>query len=142
MIDYVNDVAALPQVGAQPAFCWVRDFQAIEDGNDTRFSEFVKNLVIPDQTFEERLDLLLSFPVINDVYGADIAIDPETGKIEASRCHFTVNGVDVNGVKEQIDMLADQRQVSLQHPVNQGRERFAFFSFDVIYFIWVSALKV
>lgn len=147
MIDYVDQIAAMPQVDSYPAFCWVRDFKAIEDGNNTLFESYTQGLVIPDQSFEAQLDLLLSFKDIRSVYGKDISRYPEghpqEGQIEASRCQFTINNIDIaQGVEDQIQMLNDQHDVTLAQPVNQGRERFAFFAFDLIFFIWVSLLLI
>lgn len=131
MRDYVNDLAALPQIGEDAPFCWVRDFQHIEE----RFPEYayIQDL---DLSFNEKLKLALGNPTIHEIYGQDIVLDPESGNITASRCLLFLRNLDLSVVNDQIAMLAGQQEVTLQQPINQGLQDWKFFSFDTIFFYW------
>lgn len=143
MIQYIDDLAAMPQIQAQPDFCWVRDFKLLEDSYEANPGAnpdfdwiFMGNL-----TFTERLNLILLSPDAQSIYGSDIARDEE-GNIISSRCIFTVNGVDLNDVYAQIDFLADQRKIVASQEANQGQKDFKFFFFDPIYFLWVRTQSI
>ena len=136
MIQYIEDMSALPQIQSPPNFCWVTDFQKFKDGSIPEYADLVSILNSGNLTFSEQLDLMLATPQINEVYGNDIAFN-EAGEIESSRCYFSVNFLDLDVVNEQTDFLAEQRQLTASQPVNQGRADFAFFNFDPIYFLWV-----
>jgi len=134
MIEYMEDLEAMPQVNRTADFCWVRDFQKMKDGSDPVFEQY-SYLFDSNMTFTQQLDLMFAVPQIKELYGLDIARD-ENGNIEASRCTLVINGVDLDIVQEQIKMLADQRAISAAQPINQGREDFAFFNVDLLYYIW------
>jgi Patched family len=136
MIDYIEDLSQLPQVQAKPELCWVLDFQALRKGEIPGLEHYTSLLdMSKNQTAKEQLDLLLSVPEINQVYGSSM-VRNEDGDIIASKCFVTVNNVDMDVAKEQIDFLADQRRITVEQPINQGRDDDAFFTFDLIYFIW------
>ncbi|CAB9506448.1 Pick C1-like protein 1 [Seminavis robusta] len=136
MIDYINDLAALPQIQAMPELCWVTDFQKLMNGDNPAFEEYSSLLGENSTlTFTEKLDLMLSVPEINEAYGSSI-LRNEDGEIVASSCFIAVNHVDLDVVKEQSIFLADQRKVAEAQPINQDGEGFKFFAFDLIYFIW------
>jgi len=144
MIQFIHDLSNMPQINKAPDFCWVTDLDELLSGNETdpEHQDLVDLLQLQGNlTFSQQLDLLLAIPAIQDVYGDDIARFEDTGEIEASRCVFSINGVDVNKVEEQIKFLADQRRLTASQPLNAGRQdRFAGFSFDPIFFLWVRRL--
>jgi Patched family len=131
MRDYLKELAALPQIGEDAPFCWVRDFEHIAE----RFPEYAY-IQEMDLSFNEKLKLALSNPTIREVYGQDIVIDPESGNITASRCLLFLRNLDLTDANDQIAMLQGQRAVTLQQPINQGAEDEKFFSFDKIFFYW------
>jgi hypothetical protein len=130
MRDYIDELAALPQIGEDPPFCWVRDFCRLkEDFFDDQYAW------ADDLPFTEQLSLALANPTIREIYGEDIVRD-EYGNITASRCLLFLRNLDLDLVTDQIDMLNGQRNVTKSQPINQGREEWAFFSFDTIFFYW------
>ncbi|CAB9506450.1 Pick C1-like protein 1 [Seminavis robusta] len=138
MIDYLHDLGELPQVNAKgtPDLCWVTDFQKILNGDDPALEAYSSLLGENSTlTFTEKLDFLLSFPEINQAYGNSI-VRNEDGEIVASNCWVAVNYLDMDVVQEQITFLADQQKVTAAQPINQGDERYKFFAFDIVYFIW------
>jgi hypothetical protein len=152
MRDFIDDISNLPQVGNGPDACWVRDMyeilnvvpnsSAIREGDaeseDGRIAFLAEFLLHSNITFEERLDVMMSVPVIRDVYGSDIVRD-EDGHITASRCYILVRHIDLNNIKEQIDMLLDQRIVTIEQPINQlpeNRKHMAFFAYDELFAYW------
>lgn len=129
MLDYVSELAELEQIGEEPPFCWIRDFQQIREHYRDISSAF-ENL-----TFTQQFDVALSIPTIREVYGPDIVRD-DSGNITASRCWLFMKNLDMQSVQAQTDMLLEQRAISRNHIVDQERPRFAFFSFDIWYIIW------
>lgn len=129
MIAYMQDLVEMPAVnGTKPPFCWVMDFQELRESED--FSFFA------DLSFNQQVDFALSQPAIKEAYGDDIVQDKD-GNIVASRCWLNPKYLDLNDVSEQIDLLADQRAVSLAQPVNSGGlNNMKFFTFDALYFLW------
>ena len=127
MIDFIDDITALAPFGAPPPFCWVRDFKAMED------SSFMDAL--SDLSFEEKVEYALSIPAINEVYGGDIVLDDQ-GQIQTSMCRIIARNSYLEKVQDQIDLLRDQREVTNDQPINQGRDREAFFTFNHLYAIW------
>lgn len=159
MRDFIDDVTDLPQVGKPPEYCWVRDmYDVLNAGNDfdsTEIDESSKLHAVGDShrqqladmaaalehgnyTFEEKLDIVLKLPGIRDVYGGDIVQDPDTLQITASRCYIFIRNLDLKDIKEQIDMLHDQRDLTMEQPINQNREgeELPFFTFDWLYYYW------
>ena len=148
MIDYVNDLEMLDQIGgpsnislSEPAtpdgmrpFCWIRDIREIEKGiDDPIISSAVANL-----TFSEKLEFALSGKIFREVYGQDIIRD-DSGVVTASRCILFLKNLDLQSVEAQIEMLLDQRNVTKAQPINQTpehRAEWAFFSFEKMFFYW------
>jgi len=129
MRDYVDELAALPQIGEDAPFCWVRDFENLMD-------EYPEYAFLQNLTFSQQLRAALSNPTIREVYGEDIVINEYTGEIDASRCLLFLRNVDLTDVKDQIDTLMGQRDVTLRQPINKGHEDLPFFAFDTIFFYW------
>lgn len=158
MVDYVNALEDLPQLGSSPEpstndsgngkgnnhktnstginkdeiqpFCWVRDFPKLKE-------EFVgdnPNLLsmLSDLSFVKQLDMALKEPLFREVYGRDIIRDSE-GNITASRCSLFISNLDMKNIHEQIALLEDQRMVTQAQPINQvppHDQNWAFFSYS------------
>lgn len=90
---YVEELAALPQIGSNSTFCWVHDFQKI----DEQFPEYAS--LLGNLSFTQKLHFALADPTIREVYGEDIVIDEESGNISASRCLLFLRNVDLTVVK-------------------------------------------
>jgi hypothetical protein len=133
MMDYIADLVALPQFGKDPEACWVKDFRALQKGDNEYFEQY-QYIFQGNFTFQQKLDIALTVPEIKDLYGGDIARDAD-GNIETSRCWITIQDLDTTIVKEQIAVLADMESVAAQQPVNQGRSPRAFFTYDPIFFL-------
>jgi Niemann-Pick C1 protein len=131
MIDYVEQLSQLEQIGGPPGFFWVRDFA------DMATSQQAIDLNLQNKTFEEQIDLALGLPQVQDGYGSDIVRDPVTGEITASRCFIFLRKIDMNSVPDQIDMLMDQRAISARQPINrQSQDGWSFFTFEELYFFF------
>ena len=128
MLQFIEDVASLEPFGEEPPFCWVRDFQKLKE---TGHYDAFANL-----TFNQQVDFALSVPAIREVYGDDIVLDDE-GDILSSRCWILATNTYLDHVNTTIELLLDQRVVSDEQPINEGREREAFFTYSHIYLIWV-----
>jgi len=122
MEDYVNGIVALDEVSNQPMFFWLRDFQ----------NTFPLDT---DMTFTQRMDAFLEIPIYNYLYSNDIVRD-EAGNVVASRVWFLMDNVDLGIVDEQVSALKNQRKVGQDHPINEGRDDWAFFTFQGIYYGW------
>lgn len=152
MRKFVDDISEMPQVDHSPEFCWVRDMQAmLESGKHEsdepvsaehfeRMNSAQKEMlsVMSDAlrgsnyTFEEKLATLLNIPGVRDIYGEDIVLDNE-GRIVSSRCYIFIRHLDLKDINDQIEMLQDQYEVTLDQPINQlpGNEGDPpFFTFD------------
>jgi predicted RND superfamily exporter protein len=129
MREYINELAALPQIGEEAPFCWVRDFEQIPE----RFPQYAD--LLDGLSFQEQLNFAMNNPTIREVYGEDIVQD-EFGNITASRCLLFLRNLDLAIVDDQIDMLLSQREISASQPINQDKEEWSFFAFDSIFFYW------
>jgi hypothetical protein len=159
MRDFIDDIVALPQVGQPPEYCWVRDMQevlnsgqnataqisassslaAVPEAQKQQLAAMSEALQKGNFTFEEKVEIVLNIPGIRDVYGEDVVRDEETGEITASRCYIFVRHLDIHDINEQIDMLLDQREVTMEQPINQLPEHqgeIPFFTFDGLYYYW------
>ncbi|CAB9518966.1 Protein patched homolog 1 [Seminavis robusta] len=156
MIEFVNQVEELPQIGGKSnltleeaiatdtlrPFCWVRDLQEIFAEAENHPDEYIAN-TFKSWTFNERLDFLMTSKAIEarlfrEVYGQDIVFD-EDGNIKASRCYLFLQNLDLKSVTAQMDMLLDQRNVTQRQPLNQlpeHSEEWAMFNFETLFFYW------
>lgn len=154
---FVDDLTNLDQVGEPPRFCWVRDmmeilesesaqehfatsstYQGISESKRNQMALLADTLKEGNFTFEEKMNFMLNMPGIREVYGDDIVLD-EDGKVTASRCYIFIRNLDLLDIKDQINMLNDQREVTLNQPINQLSEFQdvpAFFSFDDLFYYW------
>jgi len=135
MIEYIDDLVELPPFGAQPPYCWVRDFQSMKDSPAMKESPYYDT--VSQMSFEEQVEFALSIPAINEGYGRDIVLD-EKGQITASRCIILARNSFLENVQDEIGILHDQRAVTNDQPVNKGRQPKdeAFFTILDMYLIW------
>ena len=131
MAQYVEDLAALPEIGEPPAFFWVRDFPLLAKSAEAQ----AFGIDLESLSFNEQIDLALSIPQVRQVFGQDIVRDDD-GNITASRTFLVLRNIDFEEVTNQIRMLHKQRDVTLSQPANQGVEDMSFFSIDDMYFFW------
>jgi len=155
MIKYIDDLTEnLKQVGGQPpAACWFRDLQILLEGNMT----VPKDVALPpgaaaavpsnvdflkSMTINQQVKYVLSNPLMQEIYGSDIAFaNDENGEsyIKSSRCYFIVREMDFNAVKDQMDLLIDQRAITASQSINVGdgiKTDWSMFSFDQMYLFW------
>ena len=132
MLDFITELSEIAAIDEAPPFCWFRDFQKFE----VEYADTIAS--VGDLSFSQKLDFALSDPTMKEVYGNDIVRD-EHGNITASRCWLFMKHLDMQDVQAQTDMLLDQRDITMNYPVNVGRQEPAFFSFDIWYIIWVSS---
>jgi len=131
MIDYVDELSALPQTAAEPPFCWFRDFQNFQN------SSLAIHAGTDNMTLQEQIDFAFSVDAIQETYGRHV-VRNEYGIITSSRCYTYLENVDLGVVEQQIDFLNAQRAITARQPINQGTNDWSFFTFDQLYFIWVS----
>jgi len=138
MLNYVKELSQMEQIGEPPQFFWLRDFAEMATAPDFSARVEEMGLDLTNKTFEEQVALALSIPEARDVYSQDIVIDPDTGKIVASRCFLYLRKLDIDSVPDQIDVLMDQREITKNQPLNQQGtgDDFAMFTFDDLYFYW------
>lgn len=155
MEDFVNQLVDLDEVGGQPDFFWVRDFQpfiasnqsmaglattfpldseahATYSGSTANIAEIMKGL-----SFEGQMDIFLTVPAYNQLYSDNIVRNAE-GKVTASRTRIRMNQVDQRSVEDQINALEDQRTISAALSINADVDPgdWRFFTFDGLYYIW------
>ena len=118
MYDYVNDLVAMKSVTKQPDFFWLRDFATFV--NETGATKRL--------TFPLQVAAFLTNPFYHDLYNDDFVFD-EHGNVIESRTFMEMT-VDFEDVSQQIDTLKEQRAVTEAQPVNQGRDRLAFFTYE------------
>ncbi|CAB9521722.1 Pick C1-like protein 1 [Seminavis robusta] len=131
MISFVEEIQALPALGAPPPLCWVRDLQAIQE---TEYFDVVRDL-----PFEEQIQFALNIPAFKEAYGNDIVIDNNTGKITASKCTILArNSFLLESIQNTIDHLNGQRAITESQDINQGKAggEESFFTFQNIYLVW------
>ncbi len=125
MEDYVNDLVNMKQIDSQPPYFWLRDFTGFVDANQT-----LQNL-----TFYEQFEVFYNNPVFNDIYADHIVLD-KNGLITSSRTTVYMNNINDDIVTELIEALEDQRDLSSQQPVNNGKKDWSFFTYSELYLIW------
>lgn len=136
MEEYVNDLVEMaPErndgagwISEQPVFFWLRDFHRFVNNETT---DEVRKL-----TFGEQVQEFLEDPVYGPLYEEDIVFSDDGSEVIESRTFLEMDGVDQDIVKEAIDALEDQREVSANQEINQGQKDWRFFSFSENYYIW------
>lgn len=125
MEQYIEELVTIDAIEFEPDFFWLRDFKAFVNETDG----------LEDLSFNEQVKAFLTNPVFNELYRNDIVLDEE-GAIVESRCSVSMDNIDLENVKQQIDALEDQRAVTESQPVNAGRNDWAFFTYEGTYNIW------
>lgn len=125
MYNFVQDVSELEVVTTYPDFFWLRDMQ-----------RFAANQTIDGYSFRFQLKVFLGHKVINEVYGNDVVFDNERGSVFESRCFIDMGHIDVDNINQQMEILREVRRIANEQPINQGRERKAFFTYSIAYNIW------
>jgi Patched family len=131
MSQYVEELAALPEIGQPPAFFWVRDFPLLAKSAEAE----ALGLDIENLSFNEQIDIALSIPQVRQIYGLDIVRDAY-GNITASRTALVLRNIDFEEVTNQIRMLQKQRDITMAQSANQGVADMSFFTIDDMYFFW------
>lgn len=153
MREFIGAMSDLPQVQQPPDFCWVRDLHAymtgeadddMDEDQAQQAATIAKAIQGENRTFAEQLDVVLNIPIIRDIYGGDIVRD-ESGEITSSRCFLFVRHIDLKSIKEQTQLLYDQRAVTAQFQppqISSGVEPSghdsgqSFFAFDELFYYW------
>ena len=134
MTNFVKELSELPQIGDEPAFFWLRDFEQLSN------TEQAKQLGVDNLTFNDQVNFALSIPQLSQVYGQDIVRDPESGNITASRTFLYLREIDMFDINNQLEMLYDQREITMEQTMNKPPHKIngelSFFSFDEMYFFW------
>jgi len=125
MKDYVDELTQLDFVSEPPVFFWLNDYDDFVLENSTRMT----------QSFEANIADFLSDPVYESLYGSHIVID-EQGMMTASRTKIVFDGVDDDSVTDQIEALREQREVTVNQPINEGQKDWKFFTYEGAYYIW------
>merc|ERR1712232_767029 len=153
--DYMNKIVAMQEIGGQPEFFWVRDFQsflasdqsisalaailpkdsavhAAYQGSSSTVAEAMAAL-----SFERQLDVFLTVPAYDQLYSDNIVRNSK-GNVTASRTRVRMSEIDQRSVEDQIDALENQRIISEQMPINRDvdPDNWKFFTFDELYYIW------
>lgn len=121
---YIEELILIDAIEAGPEFFWLRDFKvsAAENG-------------LSGMPFPQQIELFLQDSVYRELYADDIVLD-ETGNILESRCSINMDNLDIENVKQQIDALESQRDVTSSQAINQGKSDWLFFTYDEVYNIW------
>jgi len=132
MREYLNDLVKMPAVnGTKPLFCWLTDFEKY-----LRNPELLEKYEwVLDLPFADQVALALTDPSVREAYGDDIVI--ENGTIVASRCWLNPAFLDLNDVRSQTGLLADQYAVTAAQTTNKDNpDDLNFFTYDDLYHIW------
>lgn len=124
MENYIEELVSIDAIEAGPEFFWLRDFKRFVAEND--FS---------GMPFPRQIEKFLQDSVYRELYADDIVVDG-TGNVIESRCSINMDNIDIEDVKQQIDALESQHDVSRSQPINMGKDDWSFFTYAEIYDIW------
>jgi Niemann-Pick C1 protein len=127
MKQYISDLVDIEAIAKPPEFFWLEDFETFLGETDASSLEGL--------SFDEQVAAFLQIPSYGNIHREDIVFNEE-GKITASRASIRMDNLDLDDVKEQIDAMEDQRDVSASQEINDGRSDWAFFTFHELNFIW------
>lgn len=116
MYAFVDELVAMPTAGRYPFDFWLEEFdQFVVDANITESLPFEKQiaLFLSEETYEIHKE--------NIVLG-------DSGVMLASRTLLAYDNHDYEDIKETIDALNMQEDISANQPVNKGRKDWAFFT--------------
>jgi Patched family len=136
MTEFVNEISEMEPIGVPPDFFWLRDFEQLASSG--QLEEL--GIDLDDLTFNQQIDLALSVPEIDQIYGQDIVREEQSGNITASRTVLYIRDLDLTNIHDQIEMLRDQEEITDAQPINapenQKNGELSFFTFDDMYFYW------
>jgi len=155
MEDYVNKIVAMEEVGGQPEFFWVRDFQSFLASDQSmstlaatlpkdsavhatyRVSSSTVAEAIAALSFERQLDVFLTVPTYDQLYSNNIVRNSE-GNVTASRTRVRMSEINQRSVEDQVNALENQRIISEQMSINRDvdPDNWKFFTFNDLYYIW------
>ena len=137
MLQYVEELSQMHEIGEDPAFFWLRDFAELAYSNPAAGLKAV-GIDLANMSFNEQIDVALSIPQLRQIYGNDIVRDPKSGNITASRTYLYMRNIDMYNIPDQIDTLMNQRDITLRQPMNKNAANggLNFFTFDDLYFYW------
>lgn len=115
--ELVRDVEAVIE---PPSFVWFQDFDLFVENNTD----------VQGLSFEDQLQEFIEDPVYKELYRDHLVIDNTTKQLVTSRCVVPFDNLDIENVKQQIEALHDQRDVSEAQEVNEGRKDFRFFTYE------------
>lgn len=116
MYDYVEELVEMPFCGRYPYY----DFWLVE------FDQYVVDADIAAMSFEDQLAQFLSEDAF-EIHKENIVVDAN-GVMQASRTVLAYDNHDYENIKETIDALEMQEDISAEQPANKGRKDWAFFT--------------
>eukprot|EP00538_Stauroneis_constricta_P000207 CAMPEP_0119570782 /NCGR_PEP_ID=MMETSP1352-20130426/43788_1 /TAXON_ID=265584 /ORGANISM="Stauroneis constricta, Strain CCMP1120" /LENGTH=1044 /DNA_ID=CAMNT_0007620455 /DNA_START=143 /DNA_END=3276 /DNA_ORIENTATION=+ len=125
MKKYVDDIVGLDEVTTRPPFFWVEDFEAFVDNSTD----------LQDKLFEEQFDVFFAQEENQKQYRDYIVVDNDN-KIVTSRVSIYMDNIRNDEVRDLIDALLNQREVSERQPINKGKDDWDFFTYASMYLIW------
>ena len=126
MLNYIEEMSEIEAISEPPKFFWLKHFRELQ----TNYSDYLVNM-----TFNEQLDLFLQYPGVEELYGRDIMRDEE-GNILCSRVYLYIDNVDIDDVRNQIDIMNDQRAVTEAQPLNIGQTDWRMFLWETVFNVW------
>ncbi|CAB9530727.1 Pick C1-like protein 1 [Seminavis robusta] len=125
MYGFVQELVDMPYAGRYPTYnFWLLDFD-----------QYVAETNISGLPFNDQLAQFLSVGKYK-AYDQHVVLDPATGDMLASRTSLAFDNHDYSDVKETVDALEMQEEISANQTVNQGRKDWAFFTWAEDYYIW------
>ena len=123
MRNYIDALLENEYFNRPPDFFWLDHFDL--------FVAFTGKSHLP---FNEQVDLFLQNPVFSLLYRRDIARD-EQGNVIASKTRIGVD-VDLTDIQDQLAALEAEEAITKAHPMNEGRDEYAFFTYEGMYKLW------
>jgi len=111
MHDFIDAMVGLDQVSKPPRFFWLDNFHIFVNRTEG----------VEDLSFNEQLDLFLEDRVFRYLHFDDLYRDEKTGNLISSRVGISFDGVGYQVVSEEIEALHDQRAVTQNQPINEGK---------------------
>lgn len=121
MYNFTEELVAMPYAGRFPTY----DFWLVD------FNQYVmeKNLSTDPSNFTQNLDQFLN-EEIYESHKEDIVLDKESGNMLASRTILAYDNHDFEDVKQTVDALELQEEISKNQRINRGRKDWAFFTWS------------
>jgi len=126
MEEYINSLVRMDAISEQPEYFWLRTFKYVLTVGGDRLS---------NMTFNEQLDVFLSVPTLNRLYGDHIVRDEE-GNLIASSCLLNLDNIDMDLVSEQLATREDIINATVTNPANAGTDKWNFFLYYPDVYVW------